>query len=130
MTKQITLEEALKIVSFYHRGARGWQVGAVKGDVYANVSGDVGGDVIGNVYGDVVGNITGDINGDVRGNVEGAIHGDVDGNVTGKINGREWKYVETPKKATTIYLEEKLQRLITESGNQELIEAFNQLEDN
>jgi len=39
----------------------------------------------------------------------------------GKINHRRWKFIETPK--------DKLQRLITESGNQELIDTFNQLED-
>ena len=80
--KEITLEEALKIVSFYHRDAWGWRVRSVNGSV----------------------------------------NGDINGDVDGTINGREWKFVETPK--------EKLQRLITESGNQELIDTFNQLEDN
>ncbi len=104
--KEITLEEALKLVSFYHGGAWGWQVRDVNGDVDGNVNGDINGDVGGNVYGDV----------------DGIVHGNVGGNVRGKINGREWKFVETPK--------DKLQRLITESGNQELIDTFNQLENN
>ena len=47
----------------------------------------------------------------------------VDGEVFGAINGREWQYVETPR--------EKLQRLIEKgAGKEQLIEAFNQLEDN
>ena len=46
----------------------------------------------------------------------------VEGEVLGTINGRAWQYIETPR--------EKLQRLIKKTGNQELIEAFNQLEDN
>ena len=87
---QITLEEALKLVSFGHVNGRGfWRVRAV--------------------------------NGDVDGNVNGTVHGDVNGNVKGKIKGRSWDFVETPK--------DKLQRLITESGNQELIDTFNQMED-
>ena len=98
MTKQITLEEALKLVSFCHSNHCGWQVHYVNGDVE--------GDVVGNVCGDVDGNILGDVN----------------GIVFGEINGREWESVETPEK--------KLQRLIAESGNQELIDTFNQMEDN
>ena len=62
----------------------------------------------------------------VCGNVEGAIggdvEGDVEGNVWGTIAGRDWEPIETP--------EEKFRRLLGETGNQELIEAFNQLEDN
>jgi len=55
-----------------------------------------------------------DVKSDVLGNVEGG--------VCGTINDRKWQFIETPK--------EKLQRLIEETYNQELIEAFNQLEDN
>ena len=90
MTKRITLEEALKLVSFEHRERRGWRVHDVKSDVH------------GDIVGGVIGTIT--------------------GNVWGTISGRKWEFVETPK--------EKLQRLITESGNQELIDTFNQLENN
>ena len=96
--KEITLEEALKLVSFEYDEKKGWQVGSVAGSVF------------------------GDVNGDVRGYVKGNVDSDIFGNVRGTINGREWKFVETPK--------DKLQRLITESGNQELIDTFNQLEDN
>ena len=55
-----------------------------------------------------------DVKSDVLGNVEGG--------VWGTINGLKWQFVETPKG--------KLQRLIKETGNQELIDAFNQLENN
>jgi len=82
MTDQITLEEALQLVSFYYASGSGWRVR----NVYRDVDGTVG------------------------------------GTVHGTINGRGWEFIETPK--------EKLQRLITESGNQELMKAFNQLENN
>ncbi len=98
MTEQITLEEALRLVSFEHRKGRGWGVHSVKVDV------------------------KGDIHGDVWGNIHGDVDGDVYGDFNGTINGRRWKFVETPK--------DKLQRLIEESGNQELIDTFNQLENN
>ena len=86
MTKQITLEEAQKLVRFKYDDYLGWQVC------------------------------------DVNGNIKGDVNGNVNGNVGGYINSRKWEFVETPK--------EKLQRLITESGSQELIDAFNQLENN
>ena len=98
MTKQITLEEALKLVSFEHRKGRGWQVRSVFGNIY--------GAIYGTIYGDTY----------------GAIGGDVYGTIFGTINGRRWKFIETPK--------DELQRLIRESGNQELIDTFNQLENN
>ena len=120
--KEITLKEALKIVSFYHMDAWGWRVRSVNGSVNGDINGDVDGNVRGNVGGDVDGDIKGAVNGDIYGEVFGGIGGDVKGNVGGDINGRKWKFVETPK--------EKLQRLITESGSQELIDTFNQLEDN
>ena len=66
--------------------------------------------------------IDGDVRGTVYGDVNGDVEGDVRGYVDGTINGRKWESVESPK--------DKLQRLITESGNQELIDTFNQLEDN
>ncbi len=105
MTEQITLEEALKLVDFQRSIYGGWIVRAVKGNVFETVHGTV--------YGDV---------GYVHGNVRGNVNGNIVGNLRGTINGRRWKYVETP--------DDKLQRLITESGNQELIDAFNELEDN
>jgi len=86
MDEQITLEEALELVTF-SRNAKG--IWAVK---------DVNGSVYGSVYGEVV------------------------GEVVGNIKGRDWDWIETPK--------EKLQRLLEEKGDQELLEAFNQLEDN
>jgi len=109
-----------------HGKVGGDVVGDVKGYVDGSIGGIVKGDVIGGVGGDVDGDIHGDVSGDVVGNiygdVVGNIYGDVSGSVKGKINGRKWESVETPK--------DKLQRLITESGNQELIDTFNQLEDN
>ena len=114
MTKQITLEEALKLVSFINLGCLGWRVHDVKSDVKGNVHGSIGR----NVYGDV----DGDLDGNVHGRIAGDVHKEIAGDVWGTINGRKWKFVETPK--------DKLQRLIEESGNQELIDTFNQLEDN
>ena len=138
MAMRITLEEALRLVSFGHNQWQGWQVHDVNADIYGTVHGDVDGNVNGTVHGDVDGNVKGDIHGNVKGDVDGNVKGDiggtvggnvkghvfgnVDGIVRGTINGREWKFVETPK--------DKLQRLITESGNQELIDTFNQMEDN
>ena len=132
MTKQITLEEALRLVSFYHTDVCGWGIHTVDGDIHGDVNGDIHGDVNGDVGGIVYGAVDGDVHGAVGGNiygdggvigdVHGSIGGNVDGNVKGRINGRVWRFVETPK--------DKLQRLITESGSQELIDAFNQMEDN
>ena len=82
MTEQITLEEALEIVTFHQNFDGTWVVQDVKSDVLGNV----------------------------------------EGGVWGTINGLKWQFVETPK--------EKLQRLIEAKGDQELIDAFNQLEDN
>ena len=114
MPDQITLEEALKLVSFKYVTGCGWQIRDVHGYVNGNVHGYVNGYVYGTVKGDVCGNVDGNVYGDVKGYVKG--------DVFGTINGREWESVETPK--------EKLQRLITESGNQELIDTFNQMQDN
>ena len=69
-----------------------------------------------------VNNVLGDVWGDVYGSVEGSIKRHVGGTIGGTINGREWQYVETPK--------EKFIRLLAETHNQELIDAFNQLENN
>ena len=122
MTDQITLEEALKLVSFYHTDACGWGIHTVNGTVKGNVKGDVGGNVHGVIGGHVNGSIVGSVVGDVFGNVVGDVKGDVKGDVFGKINGRSWEFIETPK--------EKFQRLLQGTRNQELIDAFNQLEDN
>ena len=43
--KQITLEEALKLVSFCYEGFMGWQVRDVKCDVWGDVHGNVRGGV-------------------------------------------------------------------------------------
>ena len=110
MLAQITLEEALKLVSFKHVRGLGWLVCAVDGNVHGNVNGFV------------YGNVKGYVKGNVDGNVHGDVCGYVDGIVKGTINDRDWESVETPK--------DKLQRFIEESGNQELIDAFNQMEDN
>ena len=93
MTEQITLEEALELVTFIKDSAGKWHVGNVRGHVRGDVYGDVGGNIGGNVS----------------------------GMVWGTISGKKWAYIETPR--------EKLARLINESGNAELIETFNQLED-
>ena len=106
MTKQITLEEALNLVSFYYITGKGWGVFAVGGDIHGNIHGNIKGTVFGNV----------------GRNIYGAVGGDVEGTVKGKIEGRKWAFIETPK--------DKLQRRITESGSPELIDAFNQLENN
>ena len=110
MTKQITLEEALKLVSFYQLSGGSWQVLEVNGYIKGSVNGDVNCDV------------NGDVKGYVGGDIKGAVFGSIVGNVLGTINGREWKFIETPK--------DKLQRLIEDSGNQELIDTFNQMENN
>ena len=70
----------------------------------------------------VLADVAFDILGDIRGSVYGDIHQDVTGEVLGKINGRNWQSIESPM--------EKLGRLIKESGDAEMLETFNQLEDN
>ena len=62
-----------------------------------------------------------DVHGDIRGGVHGDVNGDVHGTVRGTIDGHRWESIETPQ--------ERLERLIQESGDQELIEAFNQLQE-
>ena len=78
------------------------------------------------LFGNIGGNVSGDVLGSISGNVRGAIYGNVDGIVKGivkgKINSRKWTFIETPK--------EKFQRLLQGTRNQELIDTFNQLEDN
>ena len=110
MTDQITLKEALKLVSFRQVSPQGWRVG------------DVNGNVDGHINGYVRGSVKGCVGGNVDGSILGHVDGDVDGIVKGKISGSEWEFIETP--------EDKLRRLITKSGNQELIDTFNQMENN
>ena len=86
MTKQITLEEALDLVSFERNKGGFWQVRSVHSYIHGN------------------------------------IYGDIYGSVYGTINGRRWKSVETPK--------DKLQRLLDEVSEEELLKLINQLEDN
>ena len=71
---------------------------------------------------DVKSTVDGDVEGSVVGDIKGSVCGNICGNLGGRINGRNWQFFETPR--------EKLQRLIEEKGDQELIEAFNQLDDN
>lgn len=118
MTKQITLEEVLSLGSFKYDDRYGWQILDVKSDV----TGDVCANVHGGIYGDVGGDIYGVIGGDVDGSIVGNVVGNVFGDVKGKINHRPWQFIETPK--------EKFQRLLQGTRNQELIDAFNQLENN
>ena len=82
MTKQITLEEVLKLVTVEQDCDYNWYILDVKCDV------------------------------------EGDVEGKVKGDVWGTINGRPWEFIETP--------EEKFRRLLDETGNQELIDAFKQ----
>ncbi len=132
MKKQITIEEVFELVEFTYDYAHGggWVVSSVKGDVrgdvYGNVGGDVGVGVGGGVGGGggvgVGGNVYGHVYGNVYGNVYADVSGSISGDVRGTINGKQWQYVETPR--------QKVERLIKETGSTELIEAFNQLEDN
>jgi len=112
MTEQITLEEALKLVNFeFIEGA--WRVGVVRGNC-GIVEGDCGA-VIGRCN-----RVRGDC-GIVEGDC-GVVEGNCLIDVWGTISGRRWQYAETPK--------QKLGRLIKETGNKDLLEAFNQLENN
>jgi hypothetical protein len=103
MTDQITLEEALELVTFKRTQSELSPYGTW---IVCHVKTDVVGDVFGRVWGCV----------------HSDVHGSIRGQVRGTIGGREWEFIETPK--------EKFQRLLEEKGDQELIEAFNQLEDN
>jgi hypothetical protein len=134
----ITLEEALKLVHFYRDFERNWKVGIVEGgcDVVKGNCGRVEGNC-GRVEGncDIVEGNCGIVEGScdvvngncqtVKGNCD-VVEGNcvtVGGEVLDSINGRWWYYEETPR--------EKLKRLIEESADKEqLLEAFNQLEDN
>ena len=100
MTNQITLEQALELVTFRKSACGLWGVDRVLDNVYSNVLGNV----VGTVYGNV-----------------GSVGGNVKDSVGGTIAGRAWKLIETP--------EQKFRRLLDETENQELIDAFNQLEE-
>ena len=113
MTDKITLKEALDLVTFGRNENGDWCVMCVRGDVYGSVGGIVYGNV-GSVGGDVYGSVIGSVGGNV-----GKIAGNV-GSVGGTIAGTNWILIETP--------EQKFRRLLNETENQELIEAFNQLE--
>ena len=103
--KQITLEEALELVTFRQNDNGAWFVEHVKGDVHGDVWINVLGRVLGNVW-----------------HVQGDVLCHVGGHVRGTISGRTWKFVETPR--------EKLKRLIEEGAlKSQLLEALNQLED-
>ena len=98
MTKQITLEEALELVSFKHSVLWGWQIRDVNSYVTGDVCGDVEGNVNGDVDGNVKGHVFGDVEGDVFRNVDGTVHGYVNGTVKGKINGRKWTLLKVLKR--------------------------------
>ena len=109
MTKQITLEQALKLVDFHHYPDAGWRVLTVKGDCIT----------VEGYCGIVEGNcsIVKGKCGTVKGNC-----GTVEGCVLYTINGRQWQYVETPT--------EKMRRLIKEGASEEeLLKALEQLND-
>ena len=71
---------------------------------------------------DVKNTVDGIVEGSVFGDIKGSVCGNICGNLGGRINGRNWQFFETRK--------DKFQRLLEEKGDQELLEAFNQLEDN
>lgn len=102
MAEQITLEEALKLVEFQKNCHGKWCVVVVRGNCHI---------VEGSCH-IVKGNC-----GFVKGNC-----GFVEGTVYQTISNRKWQYVETPK--------ERFERLLGETENKKLIEAFKQLEDN
>ena len=101
MTDQITLEEALELVSFTQDEDGEWQVkdvyGYVHGDTYRGVFGNVGGDVGGSVSGDVRGKVWGSVCGNVVRDVGGSIGGNVGGTVKGDIKLGEWQRMKTPR---------------------------------
>jgi len=127
MHKIPKIEDIYNLITFYKNFAGDWCVKDVMGDVYGNVTGNIQGDVLGDIEGDVRGDVLGNVNGsvsdvggNVHGDVRGTVRGDIGGSVGGTINGCVWQYVETPK--------QKLLRLIKNTGNEELLETFNQME--
>jgi hypothetical protein len=114
MTKQVTLEQALKLVDFDRRTDGTWRVSVVKGDC-GTVEGDC--TVVKGSCSLVKGScITIEGNCDT---IEGHC-GTVEGYVLGTINGREWQYAETPR--------EKMARLLKEGASkEELLKAMEEL---
>lgn len=90
MTDQITLEEALNLVSFIKCKDGKWYVFTVWGDVKNNVCGSVLGDVGGNVG----------------------------GQVWGRISGKEWTFVETPREKLARLIREKGDQELIKAFNQ------------
>lgn len=92
MPDEITLEEALKLVSFIKDDLTGkWHVHDVEGNVVGCVGGNVVGNVCGDIGGDVNGDVDGSVDGEVVGNVEsvgGNVFGCVRGDVGGKVGGQ------------------------------------------
>jgi len=112
MTKEITLEEALKLVNFTFSKYQEWQVQDVKTSILGNVWGDVGGYIKGDVR-----TVGGSVWSRVKGNVN-----TIEGVVWNTINGKAWQPGETIK--------EKLHRLVAQGATkEELHTVINQLED-
>jgi len=69
----------------------------------------------------VQGSVGGSVWGDVWGSVWGSVGCSVWGSVGCAIKGQKWEYAETHR--------ERFERLLVETKNEELIEAFKRLED-
>ena len=116
MTEQITLEQALELVAFDQYDDGAWFVTVVKG-FCGTVKGNCG----------AVKGYCGVVEGDC-GIVKGycsLLEGDcgiVNGHVRGTINGREWQYVEPPRKRMTRLIEEG-------ASKEELLKALEELND-
>jgi len=82
MPEQITLEEALELVTFKRNADGDWLVNHVKSSVYGNVEGTVFGDI------------------------KKSVCGNICGNLGGTINGRNWQFIETPKEKLQRLIEE------------------------
>ena len=82
MAEQITLEEALELVTFKRNADGDWLVNHVKSSVYGNVEGTVFGDI------------------------KKSVCGNICGNLGGTINGRNWQFIETPKEKLQRLIEE------------------------
>jgi len=129
MADQITRDELLDLIRVKKGPDGNWCISGVLTDVYGDVRGNIYGDVrgpangsVGFVRGHTGVRVHGDVCGTVGGNVRGNVYGIVGGTVGGTINGKHWQHVETPR--------QKVERLIKETGHTELLEAFNQLEEN
>ena len=92
MTKEITLKEVFKLVTFVKNDLGKWcvlkvkgDVGRVMGNVLCCVQGSVGGKASGG--GAIWGDVLNDVIGDVMGNIEGTVIGSIGGTVVGDIGG-------------------------------------------